>query len=245
MRTLLLDVGNTFAKYVLVDNGNFGEIQRIPTKAFGLPALKKVLPRNSNLLCCFCTVVPWAADCIRHAIPHAIELTWFADIDIQFDYPSPETLGADRIANVVACKTFYRVPAIIVDVGTAATFDVLDESGRFCGGAIAPGFELMTKALAQNTAKLPAVEPNYGCQAIGKSTVEALQAGVSIGLRGTIREIVQAISEEQFSGKKPFILGAGGAISHLAASLPIFDAIEPNLPLRGLYAFAKKRFPSL
>ena len=112
------------------------------------------------------------------------------------DYPSPRQIGADRLANAAGAVAYYGYPCIVVDFGTAVTFDVIGPERTYLGGAIAPGLASMGDYLARNTALLPAIEPHEPKHAIGTSTVEAMHSGAVYGYRGMVKEILAKLEEE-------------------------------------------------
>lgn len=114
-------------------------------------------------------------------------------LNITVDYPQPETIGADRLADAVAAWDRYRGPVIVADFGTALTFDVITGDGRYVGGVIAPGLPLMTDYLAERTALLPQIHLGGKFTAIGQSTDEAMRIGAMVGYRGMVREILHHI----------------------------------------------------
>ena len=161
-------------------------------------------------------------------------LDWKLKLGVMIDYPNPKSIGADRLANAAAVNELYGWPAIVVDFGTAVTFDVVSEARSYIGGVIAPGLEAMTNFLYQRTALLPRLslkEP--GC-AVGKSTIEAMRSGAVFGYRGLVREILARIKAEQFSRKKVAIVATGGYARLIAGELPEVAVIHPHLTLEGL-----------
>jgi type III pantothenate kinase len=155
------------------------------------------------------------------------------DHGVVIDLPRPEELGADRIVNTAAVLKDYKVPAIVIDCGTATTFDVINEKGHFIGGVIAPGANLSMTALHMAAAQLPKVAIAKPDAAIANTTVSAMQAGVYWGYVGLIEGLVRQITIEL--GAKPFVLGTGGLVSLFAEETDIIDKIDPDLTLRGLY----------
>jgi len=155
-------------------------------------------------------------------------------LGIGIDYPKPETIGADRLANAVAVAALYEYPAVVVDFGTAVTFDIVSERRNYIGGVIAPGLEAVTNFLYQRTALLPKLSLREPPRAVGKSTVEAMLAGAVIGYRGLVREILARIRAEQFPRKKVYVVATGGYARLLARALPEIDVVQPHLTLEGL-----------
>ena len=161
-------------------------------------------------------------------------LNWKLKLGVTIDYPNPQSIGADRLANAAAVAELYGCPAIVVDFGTAVTFDVVSEGCRYIGGVIAPGLEAMTNFLYQRTALLPRLSLKEPHRAVGKSTVEAMRSGAVFGYRGLVREILAQIRAEQFSRKKVAVVATGGYARLIASQLPEVAAIHPHLTLEGL-----------
>ena len=161
-------------------------------------------------------------------------LNWKLNLGVTIDYPKPQSIGADRLANAAAVAKLYGSPAIVVDFGTAVTFDVVSGGRRYIGGVIAPGLEAMTNFLYQRTALLPRLSLKEPHRAVGKSTVEAMRSGAIFGYRGLIREILAQIRAEQFSRKKVVVVATGGYSRLIASQLPEVAAIHPHLTLEGL-----------
>src|SRR5213082_2591713 len=152
-------------------------------------------------------------------------------LGVGIDYPAPETIGADRLANAAAVAALYGCPAIVVDFGTAVTFDIVSARGNYIGGVIAPGLEAMTNFLYQRTALLPKLSLREPRRAVGRSTIDAMRSGAIFGYRGLVREIIRQIRSEEFAGGKVHVVATGGYAKLLAAKLPEIDAIHPNLTL--------------
>ncbi|WP_448585733.1 type III pantothenate kinase [Thermaurantiacus sp.] len=157
-----------------------------------------------------------------------------------FDYgmpialPNPSEVGADRIVNAVAARARWPGPLIIVDFGTATTFDVVSAEGAYEGGAIAPGINLSMDALYRAAARLPriAVEPPVEGSAIGKGTVHAMQSGVFYGYLGLIEGLVARLSRE--IGAPPTVIATGGLAPLFSRHTAVIHAADPDLTIRGL-----------
>jgi type III pantothenate kinase len=154
-------------------------------------------------------------------------------LGLSFDYPNPSELGADRIAAVVAAETDRAWPAIVVSCGTATAFSVLNEKGRFCGGAIAPGLKAQLDALVGSTAQLPAIAMRHPRRLPARSTEEAIRAGVILNFIGGTKEIIRSLSAE-LSGPPPRIILTGGNADYLAKSLGLPHTLRPLLVFEGL-----------
>jgi type III pantothenate kinase len=152
----------------------------------------------------------------------------------------PTEVGADRLVNGVAVARLYGTPAIVVDFGTATTFDCIARDGAYVGGAIAPGLELGLEALASRTARLPRIELQEPPKAIGTDTVSAMQSGVVIGYRALTIGLLEQIRIELGHAEKvdpkniQVVLTGGLSAAPWAGSLPEVDAIDPELTLKGL-----------
>jgi type III pantothenate kinase len=163
-----------------------------------------------------------------------IWLDWKMKLGLGIDYPRPRSIGADRLANAAAVAELYGFPAIVVDFGTAVTFDIVSERRRYIGGVIAPGLEAMTNFLYQRTALLPKLSLKEPRHAVGKSTIAAMLSGAVFGYRGLVREILARIRAEQFPRKKVWIVATGGYAGLIAGRLPEISVIHPQLTLEGL-----------
>lgn len=145
---------------------------------------------------------------------------------------NPREVGADRIVNAVAGYELYGGPLIIVDFGTATTFDAISAKGEYLGGAIAPGIGISTEALFNRTAKLPRVELVRPPSVIGKNTVQSMQAGIVFGFVGQVDEIVRRMKAEL--GGRPTVLATGGLADLIARESKTIDHVDPLLTLKGL-----------
>ncbi len=147
-------------------------------------------------------------------------------------YENPKEVGADRIANAIAVYEKYGGPAIVVDFGTATTFDAVSEEGDYLGGAIAPGIEISTEALFQKAARLYRVEIEKPKSVIGKNTATSMQSGIFYGFIGQVEEIVQRMKKEL--GEPVMVVATGGLAELLGKECRSVDRIDPLLTLEGL-----------
>lgn len=147
-------------------------------------------------------------------------------------YDNPREVGADRIVNSVAGFEKYHSPLIIVDFGTATTFDYVNKKGEYCGGAIAPGLMISMEALFQRASKLPRVEILKPPALIAKNTVNSMQAGIFYGYVGLVDEIVGRMKTE--SREKPMVIATGGLAGLIAPESRTIEKIEEYLTLDGL-----------
>jgi type III pantothenate kinase len=144
---------------------------------------------------------------------------------------NPREVGADRIVNALAAYTKYGGPAIVVDFGTATTFDVISENGELLGAAIAPGLQLGAKALFEHAARLPLVELVAPKAPYGKNTVESMQAGLVFGYAAMVDGMVERISKDL---GQPTVIATGGLAPNVIAECKTVDHHEPWLTLEGL-----------
>ncbi len=147
-------------------------------------------------------------------------------------YENPREVGADRIVNSVAGIVKYGSPLIVVDFGTATTFDYIDEGGNYLGGAIVPGIGISTEALYQRAAKLPRIELVKPKSVIGRNPVTSMQAGIIFGYAGQVDGIVKRIRTE-FS-VSPRVIATGGLAELIAAESETIEEVDPLLTLEGL-----------
>jgi type III pantothenate kinase len=166
-----------------------------------------------------------------HHQPLWIDSTTVTDMPILYD--NPKEVGADRIVNAVAAFHKYRTSLVVVDFGTATTFDCISQEGAYLGGAISPGILISSEALFQKASKLPRVEilatPK---RVIGKNTVASMNAGIIYGYAGLVDGIVQRMKKEMASAPK--VIATGGLADLMAGIAETIEAVEPHLTLDGL-----------
>jgi len=189
------------------------------------------------------SVVPAKAAILKTYFQDQVPLHFLdstSPIGMGIDYPEPTQIGADRLANSAAVFTRHGVPAIIIDFGTAVTFDVISSAPAYCGGVIAPGLGAMSDYLSVKTALLPKIDLDEPQSAIGKSTVHAMQVGAVIGYRGLVKEILAHLSKEL--GGNPRIIATGGDAALIARGIPGIHGVDPDLTLDGLRQVAARVF---
>ena len=173
---------------------------------------------------------------LGHA-PHWVDAKSSAGMPIL--YSNPNEVGADRIVNAVAAFHKYQTSLIVIDFGTATTFDTISEKGEYLGGAISPGIKIAAEALFQNASKLPRVEiftrPE---RAIGKDTAGSMQAGIIFGYAGLVDGIVRRISAEMET--TPRIIATGGLADLMAGVCDTIEEVAPSLTLEGLRIIYEK-----
>jgi type III pantothenate kinase len=161
--------------------------------------------------------------------PFFVEATNQSYLKIKYD--NPKEIGADRIADGVAAYDFFGGPIVIIDFGTATTFDCISKKGEYLGGAIVPGIMVSAESLAKRTAKLPLVEVKKTKNIIAKSTITGIQSGLYYGYVGLVREILSGIAKEL---PNPQVIATGGLAPLITADIKQVKAIVPELTLEGI-----------
>ncbi len=247
MNILCIDVGNTSTHYGLVKGQAVSETGDFRTNSFRdgpSPEFAKLLADSLEQAdgIAFCSVVPKINDNLRSSLSHSgkriFHLTCDSCPGLDLAYPKPEEIGQDRIANAIAAQEYHGVPAIIIDMGTAVTFDIVTSQG-YEGGIIAPGLKVMTRYLHEQTALLPelATEDLVDVEgAIGKSTVHAMKLGVAVGFSGMIdalrKRVVAELNER--GEQDAVVLSTGGSIANLTQDWADKSEFVENLTLMGL-----------
>lgn len=247
---LCLDVGNTQIHGGVFDGATLKVQFRKTTHPVGSSDefgvfLRSVLRENrvdpaAVQRVAICSVVPAVAYPLRAACikyfggSEPFLLQAGVKTGLRIKYRNPHEVGADRIANAIAAT--LRHPGrdcIVVDCGTATTFDVVTAAGDYLGGAILPGIGISAEMLSSKTARLPSVEIARPETALGRSTVESIQSGLYYGHVGAIRQLSAELIRENFPGAKPAIVATGG-FSRMLNDEKLFDEIVPELVLFGL-----------
>jgi type III pantothenate kinase len=239
---LLIDISNSFTKLAFASKTVLSRSQRVATERFTATYLRRLLKGRQVGLIVVCSVVPTKNREVTKAAG-ANKVIWLnshSRLGVGIDYPAPKTIGADRLANAAAVASLYGWPAIVVDFGTAVTFDIISRRKSYIGGVIAPGLEAMTNFLYQRTALLPKLSLKEPRRAVGKSTIEAMRSGAIFGYRGLVREIILRIKAEQFPRGRVKVVATGGYAELIAAHLPEIHAIHPDLTLEGLRIVANQ-----
>jgi type III pantothenate kinase len=244
MPWLLIDNSNTRTKLALGDAERLLPWREvIPTVELSRERLDEVLKGVAFNGVLVCSVVPDKAAVLRDTFEGRHPLHFLgcdSPLGLGIDYPQPSQIGADRLANAAGVLSRHRVPAIIIDFGTAVTFDVISGESAYCGGVIAPGLGAMSGYLTRRTALLPEIELEEPASAIGKSTVHAMQAGAVFGYRGLVKEIIGKIRVE-LSGD-PVVVATGGDAALIARGVPEIDVVDPDITLDGLRQVAARVF---
>jgi len=233
---LLIDISNSYVKIAFASAKRVFTPTRIVTGSLSGRFVSRFLRRRNVGKVVVSSVVPAKNSAILKAAGKrkVLWLDWKLKLGVEIDYPKPQSIGADRLANAAAVTALYGCPAIVVDFGTAVTFDIVSENRAYVGGVIAPGLEAMTNFLYKRTALLPKLSLKEPRHAIGKSTIQAMLSGAVFGYRGLVREILSQIRAEQFPRKKVHVVATGGYARLIARGLPEMGLVHPNLTLEGL-----------
>lgn len=242
---LLLDIGNTHTHLGLANETRVVKHYDIPTVTLldggAQKRISKFVGTTRLEGAALCSVVPKATPKARQMAKRrwnltCLELNGLTVRGVGVDYPKPATIGADRLANALAVKHHFGSPAVVVDFGTAVTFDVVDRNGNYVGGIIAPGVVAMTDYLHEKTALLPKIKLREIKHAIGKSTEQAMLIGAVHGYRAFIQRLIAELKRELQARRLP-VVATGGCAKLLTSKLPEITAVEPLLTLEGLRLF--------
>jgi type III pantothenate kinase len=254
---IIVDIGNTSVSIALAD-GRRGAIlsrrDRLSTRALAPESIAKAMKRiatdrkiSDSVLC---SVVPSATRMWKQALRKAtgrspLVVDHRLKLGVGIALRRPEKIGADRLANACAASFLLGIPAIVIDFGTATTFDVISADNEYIGGVIAPGLPLMTDYFAERTAllpRLPWIEKGMNFhpanrarrgRAVGTNTEEAMLIGAETGYIGMIREILARLRNDVKGGKVK-ICATGGYAKWLLAGSDLDIPVDPDLTLRGL-----------
>jgi type III pantothenate kinase len=239
---LLFDIGNTNTHVGLANHLRVVRQADIPTAGWFNGTAAKLVRKFAGHArldgVALCSVVPRATPLVGNTVRRfwhlrVLELTPKTLRGLGIDYPKPGTIGPDRLANAIAARHHFGAPVVVVDFGTAVTFDVINRAGNYAGGIIAPGLAAMTDYLHEKTALLPRIKIREIKTSIGKSTEEAMLVGAVHGYRGLVRELIGELKRELKVKRLP-VVATGGYAKLMASKLPEISAVEPNLTLEGL-----------
>jgi type III pantothenate kinase len=241
---LLIDNSNSFTKFALSSREALSTTRRVRTAELNAATLRTILRGWRFARCVICSVVPEKAAIFKKTFAglELHEVSWRSKLGVGIDYPKPRSIGADRLANAASAFAFYGSPCVVVDFGTAVTFDILGPGNGYIGGVIAPGLEAMTDYLHQRTALLPKISLLEPPSAIGKSTTHAMLAGAVYGYRGLVREILRKIRED-LGQKRLKVVATGGYASLIATGVREISAVHDHLTLEGLRLIGGLNFP--
>ena len=241
MRVLVIDAGNTSTGVGLYEDGRVVEAAHIKGGIRVNPllcaeTLRKVT-RDGVDGAVLGSVVPRVNECWESLIMSeqgvdTLVVNASLPMNITVDYPEPDKIGADRLANACGGVERYGAPLVVADFGTALTFDVIMPDKRYVGGVITPGLPLMTDYLCERTALLPRVELKGECPQVGRSTEDAMRIGAEVGYRGIVREIVMYLRHSMQVDFK--LVATGGYAAWALRGMDMDFVIDEELTLFGL-----------
>ncbi|MFC2048148.1 type III pantothenate kinase [Chloroflexota bacterium] len=244
---LAVDIGNTNVAFGVFEGEELRTTWRMATNIQQMPdeyaALLLNLLHHQGLDAsdikevALCNVVPPLLDTFKELFKRYFHLSPLVvgpgvKTGVRIRQDNPREVGTDRVANAAAAHRLYSGPVIIVDVGTATTFDIVSKEGDHLGGAIAPGITTAVEALFMRTAALPRVELIRPKHAIGTNTIAAMQSGIVFGYVGLIEGIVARIQQEL--EEKATVVATGGYAELIARETSVIDKVNPDLTLIGL-----------
>lgn len=240
---LLINNNNTRTKFALASGNELLEHRCLPSRDVTVDSVAALLGDWRYQHVVLASVVPANVPALvaSQSGRELIEISHRIPLGVAIDFPEPAKIGADRLANAVAvAQRRFDKPVIVVDFGTAVTFDIIDRRPAYIGGVIAPGLDAMRHYLHQKTALLPKIDLVRPGSAIGKTTVHAMQSGAFHGYRGLVKEILQQIESEM--GESAKVIATGGYAGLIAEGLPVITSVEPYLTMQGLLHVAHLNF---
>ncbi|MBR2068583.1 MAG: type III pantothenate kinase [Candidatus Gastranaerophilales bacterium] len=240
---LAIDIGNTHASIGIYDGNKLVDTFRISSD------IKRTVDEYGILICGFLnhknlkiegaiisSVVPKLGETYKEALNKylkikAVNLSYKSKMPVNLKLDNNKEIGADRIANATAVVKKYSLPAIVIDFGTATTFDIVDENSDFIGGIIAPGLEIQARALSQFTSKLPKIKIEPAKSAIAKDTISAMLSGIVLGHKCMIEGMIKNC-EKELNAKATIV--ATGGYSDILFENSVIDYIDKDLTLLGL-----------
>ena len=230
---LCIDIGNTSITYAILENNNFNSINRISSNKHELN-----ITDNSNIKhIAISSVVPNLTDYYQQFFNQKFNINPFIvnhqNCNINLNVDSPHEVGADRICNVIGAREKYGTPSIVIDFGSATTYDIIDENGAFIGGAIAPGIDVSANYLIKKAALLNKTAFQFPSNVIGKNTETNLQSGIMYGGLDSVEGMIRRIKKE-LNYKKMNIVLTGG-FSHLISNkMTSKHILDESIRLYGL-----------
>jgi type III pantothenate kinase len=251
---IAIDIGNTSISIGVFAGKKLVKKTRINTKSSNRQIyilLKRLVEKNKGIQthAMISSVVPRATVVVENVIKKDFKLKPIVlgrdlKVPIRNLYHNPAHVGQDRLVNAYACKEIYGKPAIVIDFGTATTFDYINSRGQYEGGIITPGVEITINSLAEETALLPKIQLKTPRRLIGKDTQDSISSGVFYGLAGMCDGLIEKIKKHKKNA--PLVLATGGLAGIFCPYSKHINQIDHTLTLKGLYLiFSKKTRQSL
>jgi len=239
---LAIDIGNTNINCAVFKNKKIIRRFAIPTKDYSLRRIKKSLGKLKVQASIICSVVPAATKIIRRDLICLLKKQPYIvgkgiKVPIKNLYRNPRQVGQDRLVNAYAGVMFYGVPLVVVDFGTAVTFDVVSKKREYLGGMIVPGLGISLDALDEKTALLPKIKLENPGELIGRDTKSSMLSGIVYGFAALTDDLVARIKNK--IGKIAHVIGTGGNINLVSKYCQAFDKIDRDLTLKGLNLIAQ------
>jgi type III pantothenate kinase len=246
MTTLVIDIGNTSTSLGYYRNGKVSGVGRCKSRFKTLEEVTALMTKRPVDHVAIASVVPpvnarWKRAIKASGLPAPLFVGHELNLGVPVDYPKPEKIGADRLANAAAAARLLGIPSVVCDFGTALTFDILDETRGYIGGIICPGLPLMFDYLAEKTALLPHVEPSKTKAVVGRNTKQAMQIGARLGYRGMVREILGSLKDDLDVSDLP-VCCTGGYAGWIFKDWNVSATIDPKLTLRGVGIIGELNF---
>ena len=237
---LLLDIGNTHSHAGICTKRRIIRDAKMATDDWSKKRARKWLVdfigKENVERAIVCSVVPAStriAERVLRQIQIKIHELNHKNCGIQIDYPRPSKIGADRLANACAGLSEFGSPLVVVDFGTAVTFDIINGQAKYVGGVIAPGLSAMTDYLHEKTALLPKIQLRDPRTVIGKSTNQAMQIGAVRGYRGLVQGLIREI-KSSLRSRRLSVVATGGYAALISRNITEINAVRPRLTLDGL-----------
>jgi type III pantothenate kinase len=250
LNVFAVDVGNTHCHYGLLRGDAILATGRCATAELysGTNPFRQWIEQHANRVdslkdAAYCSVVPAVNGCVEQALLElglaCFHLQSNSCPGLRIAYPKPQEIGEDRLANALAADALYGAPVVVIDMGTAVTFDIVTRSGGYEGGIIAPGIAVMTRYLHEQTALLPELRAEELVDVpggIGQSTIEAMRLGCSVGFSGMLAALLERVeSELARRNESPVrVISTGGTMAFLSRDWMRRTDFAADLTLRGL-----------
>ena len=238
MKLLAVDIGNTtinFGLFSAAQIGGFasgGENKKLEKVKIFTEKFEKI-PFGDYNSAIITSVVPDATKKIIRQLKIKPIILDSKNIPIKIKLKKPAEVGSDRLVNAAASKEIYGVPSVVIDFGTATTFDIISKNGEYIGGIIAPGVRISAESLYEKTAKLPKIKLEVPKNIIGKNTKEAILSGIFYGQVGLIKEVMERVQSSEFRVQSLKVILTGGYSGFFSKHFPDF-IVDEDLTLKGL-----------
>jgi len=234
---LAIDIGNTNISFGVFRENKLVKKFSIPAKSYNIKTLKVFLGRINIDTGIICSVVPKSTDILEKDLKRYLDLNPYilgknVMVPIKNNYRNPGQLGQDRLVNAYAGTVLFGAPLIVIDFGTAITFDIVSGQKEYIGGMILPGLSTSLNALSQKTALLPEIRLEEPEEFIGRDTKSGMLSGIVYGFAALTDGLIEKIHNKL--GKKMKVVGTGGNIDFIAKYCSKIDKADTDLTIKGL-----------